>query len=368
MDETDTAGGRPRWIRGLLVYLAVALLAAGAGIGATLEVHSLAISSAMASLTAPQERMDSARVYREVAPTVVDISADLHFLDETAEGTGFVIDAHNGLVLTNNHVIDGATSVTVTLALNGKTFPATVLGYDLPADVALLRIDPAGGLTAATLGNSDNLRPGISVLALGNEAGQGGPPSSASGVISGTGRSIVATDHSSNLTETLHNMLQTSADIRPGDSGGPLINAEGQVVGIDTAAGDTGSRQGSGSGSASGSGPGSGSRGSASSGSGSGGDFAGYAIPINAALAIVRQIEAGRPEPDIHLGMPALLGVLLPSSSAHDPHQQAGAGTADHGVGASYSGPGCVSSETVRFGAMPPRIAPAVAGALVDGV
>lgn len=373
----------------MLVYLAVAVLAAGAGIGATLEVHSLAISSAMASLAAPQERMDSARVYREVAPAVVDISADLHFLDETAEGTGFVIDAHNGLVITNNHVIDGATSVTVTLALDGKTFPATVLGYDLPADVALLRIDPAGGLTAATLGNSDELRPGTSVLALGNEAGQGGPPSSAAGVISGTGRSIVATDRSSNLTETLHNMLQTSADIRPGDSGGPLINAEGQVVGIDTAAGDTGSRPGSGS--ASGSGPGS------RRGSGPGGDFAGYAIPINAALAIARQIEAGRPGPDIHLGMPALLGVLLPSSNARDPHQQAdagsgsgsstgtgtGSGSGRHGAGPGssgpgssgpgssgrgYSGPGCVSSETSWLGSMPPRIAPAAAGALVDGV
>ena len=174
MDETDTAGGRPSRTRALLVYLAVALLAAGAGIGATLEVHSLTVSSAVTSLAAPQERMDSARVYREVAPAVVDVSADLHFLDETAEGTGFVIDARNGLVLTNNHVIDGATSVTVTLAMDGKTFPATVLGYDLPADVALLRIDPAAGLTAVTLGNSDTLRPGISVLALGNEAGQGG--------------------------------------------------------------------------------------------------------------------------------------------------------------------------------------------------
>lgn len=354
--ETDTERGQPRRTRGLLVYLAVALLAAGAGIGATLEVHSLATSSAMASLSAPQPRMNSARVYREVSPAVVDVSADLRFLDETAEGTGFVIDARQGLVITNNHVIDGATDVTVTLALDGKSYPATVLGYDLPADVALLRIGPASGLTAVTLGDSDALRPGLSVLALGNEAGQGGPPSSAPGVISGTGRSIVATDHSSNLTETLHNMLQTSADIRPGDSGGPLINAQGQVIGIDTAAGDTGSRSRSGT--------------TGTGTPGSSGDFAGYAIPINTAVAIARRIEAGRAGPDIHLGMPALLGVLLPPSGAHDPHEQVSAGVRARtdGRGAGDTGPGCVSSDTGKPSAAPARIAPAAAGALVYGV
>jgi len=335
--EIDTARARPRRMRGLLVYLSVAVLAAGAGIGVTLEVHSLVSGSALASLATPQPRMDSSQVYREVAPSVVDVSADLQFLNETAEGTGFVIDSARGLVLTNNHVIDDATSVTVTIALTGRTYPATVLGYDLPADIALLRIKPVQGLAAALIGHSDALRTGSQVLALGNEAGQGGPPSQAPGVISSTGRSIVATDRSSGLTETLHGMLQTSADIRPGDSGGPLANAAGQVVGVNTAAGD------------------------ASPGS----SFAGYAIPIDTALAIAQQIGSSRPGSGIHLGMPAFLGVLLPASGDPDPQQQAGAGTTRHGPA---SGLGCVTSDSIRFGAVPPRIAPATSGALVDGV
>src|SRR5262249_28425072 len=151
-------------------------------------------------------------------------------------------------------------------------------GYDLTDDIALLKITGATGLKAVTTGDSDGLAIGTQVLALGNEAGQGGPPTLAPGVISSMNRSIVASDQSSGLTETLHGMLQTSANIRPGDSGGPLANAAGQVVGVNTAAGG-----------------------------GSGTSVAGYAIPINSALAVADQIAAGHKGSGIHLGMPAFL-------------------------------------------------------------
>jgi S1-C subfamily serine protease len=340
MHEDDSARPQPRRGRGLLVYSVVAILAAAAGVGSTLAVRALGSSPRAQAITSIPATMNDTVVYRKVEPAVVDVSANLQYLDETAEGTGFVIDAARGLVLTNNHVIDGATSVTVTPVASGKAYQATVVGYDLPDDVAVLRIKGATGLKAVTTGNSDHLTVGTQVLALGNEAGQGGPPTVAPGVISSLGRSIVASDQSSGLTETLHGMLQTSADIRPGDSGGPLANAAGQVVGIDTAAGS----------------------------GGPGMNFAGYAIPINTALSVARQIAAARSGPGIQLGMPAFLGVLLPDSNSTSPQQQAGQVQNRQNGAQSSSGHGCITGNASAYTAVPAAIAPAEAGALVDGV
>jgi S1-C subfamily serine protease len=320
----------------------VAIVAAAAGVGTTLAVHvagSAPHAQTPAAVRIPAVMNDSA-VYRKVEPGVVDVAANLQYLDETAEGTGIVINAAEGLVLTNNHVIDDATSVTVTPVASGRTYQATILGYDLADDIALLKIEGATGLTAVTTGDSDGLTIGTQVLALGNEAGQGGAPTIAPGVISSTGRSIVASDQSSGLTETLHGMLQTSADIRPGDSGGPLANAAGQVVGVDTAAGS----------------------------GGSGMSFAGYAIPINTALAVAGQIAAGRKVPGIHLGVPAFLGVLLPHSSHASPEQQANSQAQAHSGNAASSAHGCIAGDAGSYTAVPAAIAPAGYGALVDGV
>ena len=128
-------------------------------------------------------------------------------------------------------------------------------------------------------------------------------------------------------------MLQTSADIRPGDSGGPLADAAGRVIGIDTAAGGNTV-------------------------------YSGYVIPINQALPIARRIEAGRPGARIQLGLPAFLGVLLPASGSADPRRQASQELRQTGA-ISGSGSGCTSGDTT---AVPGRIAPASSGALVDGV
>jgi S1-C subfamily serine protease len=261
------------------------------------------------------------------------VAADLRYLQETAKGTGFVIDAAAGLILTNNHVIDGATSVTVTLVASGRSYPARILGYDRADDLALLQVRGVPGLRAVRIGSSARAQVGTPVLAIGNEGGQGGSPTVAPGVISGLGRTIIASDQSSDLTETLYGMLQTSADIRPGDSGGPLAGADGQVIGINTAAGGNTV-------------------------------YSGYAIPIDRAMPIARQIAAGRQGTRIQIGLPAFLGVLLPDSSSADPRQQARAEL--HQTGAvSGSGSGCTSGDTT---ATPSSIASAGTGALVDGV
>jgi S1-C subfamily serine protease len=340
MHEYDSAYAPPqpppRRMTGLLIYSVVAVIAATLGVGTTMIVHNFGFGSGTAHVTGPLMAMNDGAVYSEVEPGVVDVSANLQYLDETAEGTGFVFNAADGLVLTNNHVIDGATSVTVTPVLSGKSYPARIVGYDLHDDIAVLQVMGIPGLKAVTTGDSADLSIGSEVLALGNEAGQGGPPTIAPGVISSTSRSIVASDQSSGLTETLHGMLQTSADIRPGDSGGPLANAAGQVVGVDTAAGD----------------------------GGPGLSYAGYAIPIDTAMAAAREIVSGQRGTQIQLGMPAFLGVLLPNSSSTSPRREA----QQQDGASSKSAPVCLAADPANSDAAPASIAPARTGALVDGV
>ena len=329
----------PSRARGLLIYLVVATVAAAAGVGTTLAVQH--VSSARPGATrAPHNAaadqlgaMNDEAVYDEVEPGIVDVTSNLRYLQDTAEGTGFVIDAAAGLVLTNNHVIDGATSITVTPVMSGKSYPAQVLGYDLTDDIALLQLQGVTGLKAVTLGNSSHVRVGAPVLAIGNEAGQGGPPTVAPGVISSLDRTIVASDQTSGLTEILHGVMQTNADIRPGDSGGPLADAAGRVIGIDTAAGGNTV-------------------------------YSGYAIPIDQALPIAARIAAGRPGARIQIGLPASLGVLLPDSTSADPRRQASQELRQTGA-ISSSGSNCTSGDTT---AIPASIAPARSGALVDGV
>ncbi|MGH3218277.1 MAG: S1C family serine protease [Streptosporangiaceae bacterium] len=318
----------------------VVVLAGTAGAGATVAARHVfwpGGGTAYGVTTAGgPDAMNDEVIYNAVAPGIVDVSANLKYLEETAEGTGFVIDAADGLVLTNNHVIDGATSVTITPVLSGRPYTARVLGYDASDDVALLQFQGVPGLKSVAIGDSSRLAAGAPVLAIGNEAGQGGPPTIAPGIISGLDRTIEASDEISGTSETLHDMLQTSADIRPGDSGGPLADAAGQVVGIDTAAGG-------------------------------GANYFGYAIPINEALAIAGRIAAGHQNSAIHLGLPAFLGVLLPDSGSTNPLRQATQEQRRAGT-ASSSGAGCVTGDPGPYTAIPARIAQVRSGALVDGV
>jgi S1-C subfamily serine protease len=326
----------------MVVHLTVAALSAVAGAGATVVTQHVmapgggAAATSRAAADEQPEAMNDQAVYKQVEPGVVDVTANLQYRQETAKGTGFVIDAADGLVLTNNHVINQATSVTVTLVTSGKSYPARVLGYDAADDVALLQVRGAA-LTAVKTGDSSLVDVGMPVLAIGNEAGQGGSPTVAPGMISSLGRTIVASDQSSGLTETLHGMFQTSADIRPGDSGGPLADASGRVIGINTAAGGSVV-------------------------------YSGYAIPINQVLPIARQIaagRAGRPDQDhrVQIGLPAFLGVLLPDSTSSSPAdsqelQQDGA----------VSSGSRACSSTSDIPAVPAHGAPVRSGALVGGV
>lgn len=334
---------RPGLLRALLTYLLVAALSAVAGVGATLTVQRVTAAPAPSATGMPRSAaadrlkgataMNDEAVYHAVEPGVVDVASDLRYLQETAKGTGFVIDAAAGLILTNNHVIDGATSVTVTPVTSGRSYPARILGYDRADDVALLQVRGAPRLEAVTLGSSVRARVGTPVLAIGNEGGQGGSPTVAPGVISSLNRTIIASDQSAGLTETLYGMLQTSADIRPGDSGGPLVGADGRVIGMNTAAGGST-------------------------------NYSGYAIPIDRAMPIARQIAAGRRGTRIQIGLPAFLGVLLPDSSSADPRRQARQDLHQTGE-VSDSGSGCTSGDTTSA---PASIASAGTGALVDGV
>jgi len=335
----------PRRVRGMLAYLMVAVVAAAGGVGTTLVVRGGGFGALCANGMAGAQAamMNDEAVYNKVEPGIVDVDANLQYLEETAEGTGFVINAAAGLILTNNHVIDGATSVTVTPVASGQTYTARVLGYDQSADVALLQLTGVADLKAVKIGDSSQVAAGTPVLAIGNEAGQGGSPTVAPGVISSLDRTIEASDQSSGLTEVLHDMLQTNANIRPGDSGGPLANAAGQVIGIDTAAG--GSTV-----------------------------YSGYAIPIDQALAIAKQIADKHATSTIQIGLPAFLGVLVPDSSSSDPQRQASQEQKHSGNinnSGSLSGGGNVTGGDCTTGdaaMVPANIAPARSGALVDGV
>jgi S1-C subfamily serine protease len=349
---------RPGWGRRLLVYMAVAAVAAGIGAGVTVALghHGAAPAAGISSrdVPAPRDnaagsgtssaRLDPAEVQRKVDPGLVDIVATLKFHGETAEGTGMIISS-SGLVLTNNHVIDGATAVRASLVAPGRnttrSFAARVVGYDVSHDVALLQLQGAAGLPTESFGNSSQVKLGTPVLALGNADGRGGAKP-APGIINALDRSIQASDEGSNTTEHLDHMLQTDARIQQGDSGGALANNAGQVIGMITAA-NTGP----------------------SSPAGTSGGTLGFAIPINGALAIARQIASGQPSATVFIGLPGFLGVEVAASSSSDPRQQA----ADQGRAGSRRDavPGSCQTGSEQS-ALPARVAPIAAGALIVGV
>jgi S1-C subfamily serine protease len=231
-------------------------------------------------------------IEERVDPAVVDVASTFKYQGSAGEGTGIVLTA-DGEVLTNNHVVEGATTVSVTDIGNGKTYAAKVVGYDRKKDLAVIQLEDASGLRTVTTGDSATLSVGEAVLAIGNAGGVGGTPSAAGGTITALHQSITASDSLDGTSEQLAGLIATNADVIPGDSGGPLVNASGQVVGIDTA--------------------GSASQGFQFSSQRSAGSQ-GYAIPIDQALTIASEIEAGSGSTSVHVGATAFLGVLLSTS------------------------------------------------------
>ena len=232
---------------------------------------------------------DAAAIAQKVDPGVVDINTQIASQQAEAAGTGMVLTS-NGIVLTNNHVIQGETSISVTDVGNGKTYGATILGYDRTKDVALLKLHGASGLQTVKTGDSSSVSVGQAVVAIGNAGGAGGTPSYAGGSVTATNQSISASDALDGTTEQLTGLIETNANIQSGDSGGPLVTASGDVIGMDTAA----------------------SAGFSFSQSGT----QGYAIPINEALAIAKQIQAGHASTTVHVGPTAFLGVAVTSPSS----------------------------------------------------
>jgi S1-C subfamily serine protease len=261
-----------------------ALIAGASAAAAGLVIAGLAATDAMAAatLTTPQ-------IAAKVDPGLVDIVTTLGYQGGKAAGTGMVLTS-TGEVLTNNHVINGATSIKATDVGNGRTYPAKVVGYDKTHDVAVLQLQNASGLQTVTL-SSGSPQAGEKVVALGNALGKGGTPSVATGRISGLGQSITASDEGAADAERLTGMIGHNAPIQPGDSGGPLVNTEGQVIGMNTAASAS---------SASGSPSPSGQAQAATQA---------FAIPITRASSIADQIEAGTPSSTVHIGATAFLGV-----------------------------------------------------------
>jgi S1-C subfamily serine protease len=289
-----------------LTATAVLAMAAGAGAGVALS-HG---SSPSGGVTATSKSaLNSSQIASRVDPGLVDVASSLlPYQDAMDYGTGIVLTS-NGEVLTNNHVINGATSVRVTDIGNGKTYQATVVGYDESQDVAVLQLSGASGLTTATTGDSSTVKVGDSVVGIGNAGGVGGTPSVAAGTVTALDRSITASDESSGTTEQLTGMIETNADIQSGDSGGPLVNAHGQVIGMDTAASSS-FQLGNGYGGYGGYG---GDNGQPNSGQAS--TTQGYSIPINTALSIAREIEASQASSTVHIGATAFLGVEIAPSS-----------------------------------------------------
>jgi S1-C subfamily serine protease len=227
---------------------------------------------------------DASSIAQRVDPGLVDVNTTIDYGAAQGAGTGMVLTS-SGEVLTNNHVIDGATSISVTDVGNGRTYDATVVGYSTTRDVAILKLSGASGLQTVTT-NSARVSVGEEVVGIGNAGGSGGTPSYAGGTITATNQSVTASDELTGTAENLTGMLETNADIQSGDSGGPLTNASGQVIGMDTAGSDT-------------------SQFSAQSGS------SGFAIPIGVATAIAQQITAGRSSSTVHVGTTAFLGVQI---------------------------------------------------------
>jgi S1-C subfamily serine protease len=223
-------------------------------------------------------------IARKVDPGLVDVVSTLGYQHAEAAGTGLVLTP-SGVVLTNNHVIDGATSIEITDIGNGRTYPAKVVGYDIGADIAVLQMRGASGLSTVRLGSSASVRIGDKVTAIGNAGGKGGLPSVASGTVTGLNQKVRATNAAENTSEQLTGLIGTSAALQPGDSGGPLVNAAGQVIGLDTAATSVYQFQQAAA--------------------------EGFAIPVDPALNVARQIAAGRSSAAVHIGPTGFLGVQL---------------------------------------------------------
>ena len=228
--------------------------------------------------------IDVNAVAAKVQPGMVDIYTQLSS-GLSGAGTGVILNP-NGEVLTNNHVIEGSTSISVVHIATGQRYTAVVVGVVPSEDLAVLQIQGAVNLPTVPLGRSSGVKVGDPIVALGNAGGVGGAPHTVSGTVQALNQTITATDLDGNHPETLSGLIQIDAPLEPGDSGGPLINKNGQVIGINTAASATRRFRAV-------------------------GDAIGFAVPIDRAMPLVAQIQAGQASATVRLGYPGQLGVIM---------------------------------------------------------
>jgi S1-C subfamily serine protease len=224
---------------------------------------------------------------------VVDIDVVLGGTQRAA-GTGMVLTA-DGEVLTNKHVVEGETSISVTVPATGRTYAARVVGTSTTTDVAVVQLENASDLATVKTSSAD-VELGDAVVGVGNAGGAGGTPSAAAGTVTGVDQTITASDTDGSDSEQLTGLIETDAAIQPGDSGGPLLNASNEAIGMDTAASARGND--------------------------------GYAIPIATALAVAGEIEAGG------AGTQAGAG----TSASSSPHAYFGVQVEDGADGAQVAG------------------------------
>lgn len=222
-------------------------------------------------------------------PAVVRIDTAVDYQGIIGLGTAIVLDPA-GQALTNFHVVQGADRITATVG--GRPYPATLVGYDRGRDIAVIQLLGANGLPAAAIGDSNALVPGDLVVALGNAMGSNAPLTREVGTVTGFGRTVQAEDTLTGTTDEMTGLIEFAAPVRAGDSGGPMVNAGGQVVGVTTAA-------------------------SVNFRMGPGGK--GFAIPINDAMGVANQIRAGIPSDTVHIGPPVLLGVGVRTAPRNEP-------------------------------------------------
>ena len=268
---------RPHRRRGLAITAACVALVLAAALGTALALQTTA--------AAPRKTVSrTSAVAAAVDPGLVDVVCTLGYQNAISEGTGLVLTS-SGEVLTNNHVVNGATSVKVIDVDNGGSYLATVVGYDQTSDIAVLQARGASGLKPVPVGISSKVTVGEPVIALGNADGKGGIPAVATGKITGLNESITATDVAEHTSEQLTGLIRTNVPLQPGDSGGPLVTTAGTVIGMDTAASSGYEFQS--------------------------GAAEGFAIPVGDAVSVARQIEAGRGSATVHVGATGFLGVQV---------------------------------------------------------
>ena len=282
--------------------VAAVILATGGGVGAgwamarfisshfTPQAHIQTVQPIQQSASSGNTNLDLNGITRKVSPAVVDINTVIQTASGTAAaaGTGLIITS-SGDVLTNNHVVEGSVSVKVTIQGKSGAFTATVTGVDPADDIAVIHVKGVSGLPTVSIADSSTVKVGDTIYAIGNALGLGGAPRVTQGSVTALDQTITASDNGAQA-EQLSGMIQSDAEISPGDSGGALVNRAGQVIGIITAGQAQSFRSTS--------------------------TTIAFAIPSSKAVDIANRILAGRAGNGIYIGPVGYLGVSVQTLDA----------------------------------------------------